>query len=732
MTRYRLDHAVVMDTDDIPGRGGYAVVGISRGVSQAERLFVAQNFGISDFLHDPQNDRTFYSFFRVPGGRRAFTRRFANGRRRNGTQNRLFVHTLFFDDALFDGLGGLPWLLLEGNVRAEGSGEWQPLRNDVPWVGDEAMPLLEAEVDERVIDDVPRRLEARFSLAAKDVPNAADTTAGVIAALRDQKRVTLPQGRGYEWLTLLAWSMLPRRDREELAWTQHDTLNISAVTFHLANAVAASDALSPAPIAKTIVERNLHDWRAFHETAARYALTIRHPDTLEACFAHRDAVRDLKGDLASLTRVADSAKRLRGQPCFDREAVLDLVWRQVPVPLLRKSGLAEALLQDPPNSAWLDRAADPNVVVDFFLAASDASIAAVAEWAAGRVSGGPLARLITRAYQEKVPSRRELLARLDDPEQLQCDSPELAYDAIALALERNATSFLRRSDLWLAPLLQHAQTLDQSGDTRARRAFITDVQQLEIDVESFDVQRAGACTRALILAARPWHPRMTTLFWSHVPMEDITQLPADAIDALAELSAAARKKLAEIWLPRLRNLPKDVNGERLLALLFSNTDGAELRAGLALRDVEQGSADESTLNRLDVALHEWHGPKYEREMVTALTRFAGPERLTRIRRLCTLLASPRVLPTVKRIIEAHVLPQALQALQQSDWNQLAGDDHVFARGPATLTIAYKLGAHGDDDAVQQFESAYRTRRRNDAAESLAAGRRNRPRGRRTR
>lgn len=732
MTRYRLDHAVVMDTDDIPGRGGYAVVGISRGVAQAERLFVAQNFGISDFLHDPQNDRTFYSFFRVPGGRRAFTRRFANGRRRNGTQNRLFVHTLFFDDALFDGLGGLPWLLLEGTVRAEGAGEWQPLRNEVPWVGDEAMPMLEAEVDNRVVDDVPRRLEARLALAAKEIGNAHDAAAGVIAALRDQKRVTLPQGRGYEWLTLLAWSMLPRRDREELAWTQHDTLNISAVTFHLANAVAAADALSPAPLAKTIVERNLGDWRAFHETAARYALSIRQPATLEACLAHRDAVRDLDDDLASLTRVAGTAQRLLGQPCFDREALLDLVWQNVPVTRLRESGLAQVLLQEPPERAWLDRATDPNAVVDFFLEASDAPIAPIAEWAAGRVSPAHFARLVARAYDEKAASRRELLERLDDLERLPSLSPELAHDAVALALARNAAGFLRRSDLWLVPLVQLAQTLDESGDARARRTFITNVQQLEIDADWLDVPRAGPCTRALILAARPWHPRMTALFWSHVPAADLSQLPADAIDALAELSAAARKPLAALWLPRVPQLPKDANGERFVELLFSNTDGPELRARLALRDVEQGSADESTLNRLDVALHALHGAGYDREMSQALIRFAGPERLARIRRLCTLLASPQVLPTVKRIIEATALPQALNALQQSDWNQLAGDDHVFTRGPATLTIAHTLGAHGNDDAVQQFESACRARRRNDAAESLAAGRRNRPRGRRTR
>ncbi|HEX6159809.1 MAG TPA: hypothetical protein VF111_06560 [Thermoanaerobaculia bacterium] len=729
MTRYRLDHALVMDTDDIPGRGGYAVVGISPGVAQAERLFVAQNFGISDFLHDPQNDRTFYSFFRVPGGRRAFTRRFANGRRRNGTQNRLFVHTLFFDDALFDGLAGLPWLLLEGTVRAEGTSEWQPLRNEVPWLSGDALPALEAEVDAAIVDDLPRRLNARLALASKDVADAPEVVAGVIAALRDQKRVALPQGRGYEWLTLLAWSMLPRRDREELAWTQHDTLNISAVTFHLANAVAGVEVRSSAPIAKTIVDRNRTDWRAFHETTARYDLSIRRPETLEACLAHREAMRE-----RNLTVLAETAKRLRGTPCFDRNALLDLVWQNVPVAQLRQSGLAAVLLEEPPDRGWLDRAGDPNRVVDFFLDASDAGIAPIAEWAATLDSGRPtvererLARLIVRAYRDEAPNRRDLLARLDDLGLLHGEPPELLFDAVVLAAQRNDTTFLRRPEI-VRGLVRFAETLDESGDARARRKFIDAVGPL--DLETVDVERAGPCTRALMLAARSWSPRQTMLFWSSVPSEELDQLPAEAVDAIADLGAAERKKLAGLWMPRVRHLSKDANSERLVQLLFGKEDTAELRARLALRDIEQGSATEATLNRLDLALYALHGEKYARELAPALAKFSGDRRPERIRRLCTLLASPQVLPTVKRVIEATVLPQALQSLRETDWSEIAADEHLFCRGPATLTIAYSLGAKGDARAIETFEDACRTRRRHDAAESLAAGRKSH-RGRRTR
>src|SRR6185295_4759765 len=96
------------------GGGGYSVAAVSPEVTEAERVFVAENFGISDFLHDPRNERVYFSVFRVPGGRRtAFVRRFGKGTRRNGVQSRLFVHTLFLEKDLLERLLYLPWLLID-------------------------------------------------------------------------------------------------------------------------------------------------------------------------------------------------------------------------------------------------------------------------------------------------------------------------------------------------------------------------------------------------------------------------------------------------------------------------------------------------------------------------------------------------------------------------------------------------------------------------------------------
>ncbi len=590
MTRYRLDHAAVMDTDDIPGRGGYAVVGVSRGVTQAERLFVAQNFGISDFLHDPQNDRTFYSFFRVPGGRRAFTRRFASGRRRNGTQNRLFVHTLFFDDALFDGLSGLPWLLLEGTVRAEGSDdEWEPLRNALPWVGvNDSMPALEADVDDHVLADVPRRLNARLALAGKDLANAPTAVAALIGALRDRKRVVLPQGRGHEWLTLLAWSMLPRRDREELSWTQHDPLSISGVTFNLANIVApgteAAAAVAidraAAPIAGHIVRCNTtsaEEWRDFHETAARFGLSIRRSDTLEACLAHRDAIRDVAENIGApdyavlekLQVLAETGTRLRGQPCFEGEGILELLWNNVVraveaqqpanlavahwASLLHRSGLDEVIFRDGLDRRWLDHAAagvGPDLLVDFFLRATEgvrdaaAARATVAEWLvanqARNVEAERLARMVVRAYADRIAVRRDLLrhllalrgglAALQQVLPVREELAELVYDATMLALDANdaqASTFLREV------FLPHVESLPPLAAKVTRELAERVAPLLRDDAEAFlrFQSRVAAETRVRLV-------EMVT-GWVSLERERSLPLARDVMRQLARDPAAA-------------------------------------------------------------------------------------------------------------------------------------------------------------------------------------------------
>lgn len=524
MTLHRIEQAVVMDTDDIPGRGGYAVVGMSDGVSQSERLFVAQNFGISDYLHDPQNQRVFYSFFRVPNGRRALVRRFAKGHRRNQTQNRLFVHTLFVSDELFDALEGVPWLLIQANVRAAGTDDWDVLKDDLPGlVVDAPLPALEANV---AADGLAQRFTKRLdALTAKlDVP-PRDAVAALVTSLAHHGRVALPQGSAWETLTMLAWSMLPRPDREELAWTQHDTQNISGVAFALANVAegASPQFGSIDPFAKRIVEMNtLSDTsrRELDERTAKYGLTIRRSEEIDSWLAWRDALGNVKENiragedevLAYLKKLERTARRRQqNDPWIDGEEVLQMLWNNIPAAiaagenpmhaverwarLLRESGLHAILFQQPPDARWLARAASEvgaDLLVRFFIFGTDAEPAAapvrerIAEWVSGTrpIHADTLARLALRLAADRSPHRTAILERLLSSDAGLEAARELtprraefgtfAFDAAEIAIrEQHAHAAAFVADV-LIPLLELSPRLA----ARITPPFATDVASL--------------------------------------------------------------------------------------------------------------------------------------------------------------------------------------------------------------------------------------------------------------
>jgi hypothetical protein len=382
----RIEHALVMDTDDIPGRGGYAVVGLSDGVTAAERVFVAANFGISDFLHDPRNERAFYSFCRVPGGRYAFIRRFPSGKRRNETQNRVFVHTLFLDDRQFEALQGLPWLLIESKFRSTPGQPYQPLTTDGDRLAAAGFLPLEREGEAKGLSEISGRLRARAERVGKLLQvEPAPAIAKVVSALQRGERALLPQGTAYELLTLLAWSSLPLADRAELAWTQHDSMNVG-VAFSLANVPAGETvdvAGAPNPDALRLVEMNLEsDQRRsdLHQDAARYKVRIRGErlhrwlDWCDRIAAVRENLDEPEGKLfTALQDLATSADASAGEPWAEGQQVLQLLWpniqraidaEQAPdvvvkrwASLLERSGLGARIFRETPSREWLDRIA---------------------------------------------------------------------------------------------------------------------------------------------------------------------------------------------------------------------------------------------------------------------------------------------------------------------------------------------------------------------------------------
>ena len=458
----RVEHALVMDTDDIPGRGGYAVVGLSDGVAPAERVFVATNFGISDYLHDPRNERAFYSFCRVPGGRYAFTRRFPSGRRRNETQNRLFVHTLFLSDAQFAVLEGLPWLLIESKFRVVPDEPWQSLSTDGERLVMQASRALEWDGGSEIVPEICSQLRVRADRVGKLLPGVdpVNAIATVITALQRGEPALLPQGTAYELLTLLAWSCLPLADRAVFPWTQHDSMNVG-VAFETANVPAGATVdvrRTPNPVERRLVEMNLERnerRRDLHTRAARYGIRIR-GDRLRLWLDWRDSLSAVQENLeepeekifAALEALAKSAEASTGQPWAESQEVLQLLWPNIeraikagqppelPVKrwagLLERSGLGGKIFREKPSPEWLDRiAADvgAQLLVFFFVFSTENDPAArstreaLAEWLLQHRGEKPdrfiLARLVVRLGADRSEWVEPLLGwLLDDPEGL--------------------------------------------------------------------------------------------------------------------------------------------------------------------------------------------------------------------------------------------------------------------------------------------------------------------------
>lgn len=525
MTLHRIEHALVMDTDDIPGRGGYSVLGISPRVAQVDRAFIAGNFGISDYLHDPRTEnRIFYSVFALPSGGRAFVRRFARGTelRRNNTQRRLVVHTLLLDDDVWDHLYALPWLLLNARLQLEGTNESYRLSADVSWVDEgTTLPALLWDSGDGATSDVAAKLTNRLTVVGNQLTDhtlePSELMARVITALGSQSRVTLPQDPGYEWVTMLAWSMLPRHDRDELAWTQHDSMNLSGVAFPLANAVNGDfspSRVEPAAFAHELVQMNTKSedsWLDLQERTAHDPLSVRRPRELDSWLTWREALLRLRDNLHAseqqvvqyMTRLAEKVRANPNATWIDADEVLRLVWENVRDAKgdanaralaarswgerLRISGLGDLIFRAAPGGHWFDRAAQDvgaNALVRFFIygggedAVSKPTRAAIAEWwiesAEQHVDEKDLARLAFLLGIDRSPSLRPLLERL------------LATPAGLDAL----LDYLRQRQQGGIDLVHEAASIVVRGAHPNRLAFLRDVFLPRCEAHRIDFELA--------------------------------------------------------------------------------------------------------------------------------------------------------------------------------------------------------------------------------------------------
>jgi hypothetical protein len=486
-----VDHALVMDTDHIPGRGGYALVSASRGVTQAERRFVADNLGISDYLHRPANARMYFSFFRVPDGRYAFVRRFVNGTRRNGVQNRVFVHTLFLDDMVFEDLHGLPWLLADVEIRPEGSTEGISLAKVIdPQQIDPELSALEFRrpSPDEAHAALRRRVDSLADFAASTEAlagfSAKENIAGAAAALQRATKLPLPQGPAFEQLTLLTWSMLPLNDRATMAWTQHHDARTANIFFCVFNSPQAETGVyfDATDVAHRTVGMNVESvmsWVEFADTTRRYEMAWGSPE-IDAWLEFREKLATLISDplaadevlLPHLAEVAESVRPDHRDPWVKELTILQFVWRNITrsaelgtpkgaaierwSSLAVRSGIGRVIFRQPPADEWLDASetqVGADLLIQFFLhgsqpyAAAAATRAALARWVLRRIGDGtrvsadPLARLAVALAIDRSARLADvlsaLLARPDGFRALRSATPNddaRLADAVLLAI----------------------------------------------------------------------------------------------------------------------------------------------------------------------------------------------------------------------------------------------------------------------------------------------------------
>jgi hypothetical protein len=648
VVRHRIDHALVMDTDHLRGGGGYAVHAASEGTTPAERLFVSENFGISDFLHDPRNARFYYSVFRIPNGRMAFVRRFANGTRRNGVQNRLFVHTLFLDDTLASQLSYLPWLLTDGIFRIGGSTEPIPFADDPqPLLEDPAFPPLEWEGSisaDHTHQEIVLRLE-QFGRRAERIPELAgvqpkNAVAAALHAVSERGQVALPQGIAFEQLSLLTWSMLPPNDRATLGWTQHDALNIGGITFAVTNRQDGPDRLGVEAIGETaatmvdLTTQSLATWMDLQSGMARFDFRIAKPDLgwwLRSRAARNRLITDpLAHDevlLPPLREYAESIRPGRRDPWIDETEILSFLWslilraielgqpHDIAIPrwvrLFAQAGINEVLFREPPRREWLDASLAQiqrvDLLVYFFVAGTE-------KLAGARATRAAFTSWLLEQEVARVPTAT--LAQLI--ERLAIDESELLMPLVSKTIARkNGLRELadalptRKREIGGAILVIIIEAIQR--DDRDLAAFAKKVllPQLQIN-DALRIPEHLALSLARHLRS---DPATFTAFASYVApeiarklTEEVTQWvrekPRDAAPlaqailegvprdgyppgSVAELAFALAEtgESAGLWLPYVMNLAADTDASRDDGKAARFTDLAQ-RVGRSIRDID--------------------------------------------------------------------------------------------------------------------------------------------------
>lgn len=749
MPRLAIGQAVV--TDPSSGRAsGYVLVAASPAVRPEDAHHLTAAPQVSDYLHLEESPGPFFSFYRLPSGAWAAVKRFVRGTRR-GAYNRVVVHTLVVPGEVLRELACEPWLLWTRCRFRDRQGEVSPaaLTERVGEPGLDRLDDLEVALDGEARAARAALLEKRRDFLHRrwGEDELAERLRRLLAALASGQRVLLPQDAEAEQLLTVAWSLLPAEDRVETPWTTHLTRGAGRL-FHLAcgpdpKAMAAEqdDARRwVLPLAEPVADDEGEDGRAL----AR-ALTGAEVDlaALDDGFA-RYRIRLARGGQTRrwIAWLASGGARLAAG--FDGAAELARLFHQLrlrpgerrsdpwlsPARFLGCAARTVARMLDagqPADEAvaevlevlaathWRDALLAPEVIAE--LEAEDVpaavafSLRGLREPPAGRQDRETLLDLVPWSRQH--PLLGEVAVELATGLALG-DSPRSAeaFGRAAAALAHRPKAEVGERLGTVLEALRRALAENRPSD--GFRVFLRDMRagvaahpektlavMAKLDgIPSADFLRWGE-TVALVAAelddaAPEAASALRANYWRTLAARRWERFPASALEMLPGLMGDDRRRIAELWLPmivRLENRP----GEReLVSALGSlveprsaeqkfhyNVGRLALAQRLGELDLEGVVAQAGRLLATNGT-----SAAYVRR---AVRKLLPPQPEARAEAVLRLLLSPRILPSVKRVIETDLSEVSLKQVGARLPHLLPRLGVLASRGPLLLRVASRLG-----------------------------------------
>ncbi|HEX9732469.1 MAG TPA: hypothetical protein VGG06_10845 [Thermoanaerobaculia bacterium] len=698
-----LGQAVV--TDPSAGRAsGYVLVAASPSVDPEDAGHLAATPQVTDYLHLEASPGPFFSFYRLPSGAGAAVRRFVRGTRR-GSYNRVVVHTLVVPEATLEALAGEPGLLwTRCRFRAPGGAELTPAalaevagEADLERLDDLALAPLDDPAGERAALVERRRdfLRQRWGDA-----ELGERLRRVLAATLAGRRVLLPQGAEAEQLLAVAWSVLPPADRLATPWTTH-----------LAAAAGALFQLACCPDPRTLRagQDDPDGWVLPLDPAATRGAA--NPSTDDPDDDARALAAAVAGGEVDLEELDDGLRRYGVRLAARGRTRRWIGWLRQGGPR-RLAGFADAgelarffyELRLAPG----ERGADPWLSPAHLLACACGSVLCLH-------AAGSSVDAAVRAVLEVLVDTHWHAALLEPRVIAELAVLDKAAVPVAVALGVRGLPVPPAGGEDREVLLD----LLLAAPPSAADPLVKDVlATLAVGLARCGSPRADHAFDALGSLPGGWDAVDAADFWTMLAGRPSLRVPAGALRTLEGLQGEDRRRIAELWLPRIARLEGRPGDLELAAALGALVDPASAeqrfqynvgRLVLGMRaeglDLVDAVARAGRLLRQggngDAAITPPTFSPYLKRAVHELLP-AAPER--RAAAVVRLLLSPSLPPSVKRVIETELCDASLE---RAGWRLGAAVPRLrelAARGPLLLRVAARLGEqwHGDRPAAEAF------------------------------